>query len=100
LHPLALGRLTGAVEGGLGDLEVPVAEVVPQELGGPAGRVVLPVAAEPLTNAGDRRLQPALDPAARQSSRGAVALRVVSVEIGQHQARGVPELVVRVSVAL
>ena len=90
-HLQALG-LVFAVQTGLGDLQVPVAQLVPDEAVEQPGHVVEVVA---LVQAGDllgHRRQPAEDPAVGHGGQLHLGLGV-RMRAVQHEARGVPDLV-------
>ena len=101
LRARALAGVLGVIEGQLRDLQIPVAELVPQELVQHGGRVAEPVFLERRASLGDGRRQPALDPdVGERRWRLLGQRRVESAQIREDQARGVPDLVGEVPVAL
>ncbi|MCY1511051.1 hypothetical protein D9M68_454450 [compost metagenome] len=111
----ALLRVVAGLDLHLGDLQVPVAELVPGELVDRVGDVVQAVFLEALGHLGLDALQLRDDPevgaaelqvAMRLAADLAVFLRVLqqaavlAFAVHQHEARGVPQLVAEVAVAL
>jgi hypothetical protein len=111
----ALLRFVAGLDLHLGDLQVPVAVLVPDELVDRVGHVVQAVFGEALGHLGlgllQQRDDPAVGAAELQVAVGraadlAVVLRVLqqaavlAFAVHQHEARGVPELVAEVAVAL
>ena len=96
-------RGVAAVEGGLADLEVPVAELVPYEAIERARRLIEPVCVETRRRHVERLVKAGKDPPVGQRGWLRAPLRSLRRGVGQtHQRvpRGVPELVGEVSVAL
>src|SRR5438309_899338 len=101
LRARTLAGVLGVIEGQLRDLQIPVAELVPQELVQHGGRVAEPVFLERGASLGDGRRQPALDPDVGERRRRLLGeRRVEPAQIREDQARGVPDLVGEVPVAL
>ena len=99
----ALGGVgTGlAGEGGLGQLQVPVAEMVPGEFVQGLGGLVEAVAADGLVHAGDGGLEAVANPAVGGGELdGAGQAAVLVLGIHEDVTRGVPQLVAEVAVAL
>ena len=87
----------------LGELQVPIAVFVPDEAVDRAGEVVEAVFLEALGHFSLGVLQLAHDPAVGKRKfhgRGVVRAAVLALGVHQHEARGVPQLVAEVAVAL
>ena len=98
---LALRRVVRAEEHGLGELDEPVAEIVPEEAVERERRVVEPVGVEPRVRRVDRQIEAREDPAVRERRRHRHrAIERDAGEVLRHEARRVPHLVGEVSVPL
>ena len=99
----ALRGLAPALQLHLGELDVPVAVLVPHELVEGARGGVEAVLGEALRDLGLGALQPRDDPAVDEGEldgRVRVEPGVLALAVHQHEARGVPELVAEAAVAL
>ena len=102
---IAPGMLVVAEQVGLDPLQVPVAELVPDELVVGRGHLVELVAVKPIPHRRDRRRGPAEDPAMdqRQPLRPVADhphLRAAVADVHQGEAGGVPDLVDEKAIAL
>ena len=88
-----LGRRVPFAQPDLGELDVPVAELVPDEMVDEIGRLVELVVSEARVERGRDRAQPAADPAVGERELGLPDLGTLGLEVHQDEARGVPDLV-------